>query len=224
MWPHPGAVYLHFPQPEWDCDYKRSLTLIPAFKQQHRHSLRVLDAREHPSGGLISCAESACISPLIPMLTAVSSCRQFGFNICEAFSCQQFGISDSTVLQPYSTSSWNSIKIPCGEQERVGSPTDQTPTGLRGCVDAKSAGRLNAESAQYWYVLAIYAVQWYVTQPGCTPLFITAYVADSCLLKTYCHSLVLKGMQCPTPPAAPAGPLLVSFINSFPAKNSMMMS
>lgn len=103
------------------------------------------------------------------------------------------------------------------------SPTDQTAVGLGEWVDAKSVGRLKTQSTQYRYVLAIYVVQWYVTRPGCSTLFITAYVADSCLLKTYCHGLVLKGMRCPTPPAAPAGPLLVSFINSFPAKNSTVM-
>jgi len=107
--------------------------------------------------------------------------------------------------------------------ERVRYPTNQTPVGLGGWVDAKSVGRLKTRSTQYRYVLAKYIVQWYITRPGCSTLFITAYVADSRLLKTSCHCLVSKGMQCPTPPAAPAGPLLVSFINSFHAKNSKVM-
>lgn len=62
------------------------------------------------------------------------------------------------------------------------SHTNQNTVGLGGWVDAKSVERLETQCAQYWYVLAIYKVQQYVTQPSCFTLFISAYVADSCLL------------------------------------------
>lgn len=183
----------------------------------------VQHATEHPSGRAQLVIWEHVSHPTL-WLPLCPQGRHFGFNISvKHLHANTVAFQQCCSLAMQYSMGRNSIKILRREKGWVRSHTDQNMVGLGGWVDAKSVKRLKTQCTQYWYVLATYKVLQYVTRPGCFTLFISAYVADSCLLKTYCHNLALKGMQCPTPPAAPAGPLLVSFIHSFLAKNSTVM-